>query len=173
VCISEAVDLRLMVLEALGINPFLVIKSDPDSNGVLRYFQVALLLFRDGFTFSVFNPISWFFLLVFFLFSFSFEHPGKWGHSAADSTVLAIPVGCNFTDSFLTVSLKLDALDRGIVKAASTDNEVSATFNRSEVRLNFLNFDIVISERDGSAGELLPIKSHVHVVTHVVSLEGI
>lgn len=162
-----------MVLKALGVNPLLVVKSNSNSDGVLGYLKIAFLFFRNRFGFTIFITVSWFFLLVFFLFSLCFEHPGKWGYSAADSTVFAIPISSHFAYTFLTMSLKLDALDGRIVKATSADDEVSSAFNRSKIGFNFLNFNVIVSERDRFAGELLTVEGYIYVVTHVISLERI
>lgn len=165
-----------MILEALSVNPLLIIESNSNSDGVLGNLQLVFLLFRRSFSRRCFDNFlifrSRFFLLVFlFLVAFSLKHPREWRDSAADGAVFAVPVSSHFTDSFFAVSLKLDALDGGVIQSATTDDQVSSTFNRSKVRLYLLDLNIIVSERDGPACELLSVKSNIDIVTHVISLE--
>jgi len=174
--VCQPADVRFVILEALGVNPLLIIKGDSDSDGVFSYFEMHLVFLIDQSAFLDFliafsSRIFWF--LFFLLFSLCLEHPGEGRHGAADGTVFAIPVSRHFTDAFLTVGLELDTLDRCVVQATSADDEVSASLNRPEVRFNFLNLNIVVSERDGLARELLSVESHVHIVAHVVRLESV
>jgi len=174
--VSQAGDVGFVVLETLSVNPLLIIKGNSDSDRVFGHFEMHLILLADHNTFLDFlirfrsiQVLFLFFLLV----SLCFEHPGEGRHGAADGTVFAIPVSRHFTDPFFAVGLELDALDRCVVQAASAYDEVGASFNRSEVGFNFLNFNIVVPERDGLASELLSVESHVHVVAHVVRLESV
>lgn len=55
------------------------------------------------------------------------------------------------------MGLELDALDAGIVQPTADNNQVSASFTRSEIRFNLFNFDIVVAERNGLSGKLLAV----------------
>jgi len=116
--VCQAADVRFVILEALGVNPLLIIKGDSDSDGVFSYFEMHLVFLIDQSAFLDFliafsSRFFWF--LFFLLFSLCLEHPGEGRHGAADGTVFAIPVSRHFTDAFLAVGLELDTLDRCVV----------------------------------------------------------
>lgn len=156
--ICYSAQLRIVIFKSAGIYPLLVVERNSDADRVISDLELTGLLFVN---FRFFTALCFFIFLLFCWFLFSFfwrvKHPRKRWDCAANRAVLSVPVGCYFTNSFLAMGLELDALDTGIVQATADNNEVSASFTRSEIRFNSLDFDIVIAERNRLSSKLLAV----------------
>jgi hypothetical protein len=169
--IGQSFDTAVVVVEFESINPLLIVECQLNVDYLFHLRFWLRLSYSRSFLILTFSDRGVLLFLLLLLFSiinrlifFLIEQPAISRHRDSQRLELLIPISSNLTEAFAIFRGESDALRASIIQSFTNNLNVSATERWSKVWLDSLDLNVVVSEIDWFARELLAVERNIHVV---------